>query len=73
MGGTKNGKKEGFGIEKWNNNSKYIGFYKDDLHDGYGKLRLINGDTTYHIEGYLFFCNFFRMFYKKLLQWLRNF
>lgn len=44
LGGIKNEKKEGFGIEKWSNNAKYTGFYKDDLYNGYGKLRKKNGD-----------------------------
>lgn len=50
LGGTKDGKKEGFGVEKWNNNSKYTGFYKNDLFEGYGKYRRKTGER---IEGKL--------------------
>lgn len=43
IGGTKNGKKEGFGVQKWIDNSKYIGLYKEDFAEGYGKFRFKDG------------------------------
>lgn len=39
IGGVKEGKKEGFGIQKWNDSSKYVGTFKDDLVEGCGKFR----------------------------------
>lgn len=35
--------KEGFGIVKWEDNSKYIGYFKRDKANGYGKLRHSDG------------------------------
>ena len=50
LGGTKNGKKEGFGIQKWVDSSKYVGSFKDDLADGCGKFRYKDGNSIYGIS-----------------------
>jgi hypothetical protein len=39
IGGVKNDKKEGFGIQKWSDNSKYVGTFHLDFVDGCGKYR----------------------------------
>ena len=43
-GEWKNGKREGFGIYKYNNNEKYMGTWKNDLEDGDGRYIYKNGD-----------------------------
>ena len=43
-----NGQKNGFGITIWNNNSKYIGFYRNNKAEGYGKF--IDGNDEYKGE-----------------------
>jgi len=43
MGGIKNGKKDGFGVQKWTNNSKYVGIYSQDFAEGIGKFRFDDG------------------------------
>ena len=47
IGGIKYGKKEGFGIQKWNDNSKYVGTFNSDLVDGCGKFRNKEGISTH--------------------------
>ena len=47
-GKSSNGQKEGFGITIWNNNSRYIGFYKNNKAQGYGKF--IVGNDKYKGE-----------------------
>ncbi len=42
-GVNKYGKRTGFGVQKWRNNAKYIGLFKDDLADGIGKYRNAKG------------------------------
>ena len=46
-GGTKN-QKEGFGINKWNDEAKYIGYYRNNKAEGYGKF--IAGNDLYQGE-----------------------
>jgi len=43
IGGVKNEKKEGFGVQKWTNNAKYLGLYKNDFVEGLGKFRYYDG------------------------------
>ena len=47
IGGMKDQKKEGFGIQKWNDTSKYVGTFKGDLVDGCGKFRNKEGISTH--------------------------
>lgn len=60
LGGTRNEKKEGFGIQKWNDESKYIGLYRDDYAEGFGKFRF--GDKKILHCIFLIKINFFRLF-----------
>ena len=46
-GGIKN-QKEGFGINKWNDVAKYIGYYRNNKAEGYGKF--IAGNDLYQGE-----------------------
>lgn len=47
IGNKINNLKEGFGVTIWNNNTKYVGFYKNDKANGWGKF--MSGDS--HYEG----------------------
>ena len=44
IGGVKYGKKEGFGIQKFNDNSKYSGTFRNDVVEGIGKFRFNDGN-----------------------------
>lgn len=44
----KNGLKNGFGIQIWNKEAKYVGYFKNDCAEGYGKF--MAGDDTYEGE-----------------------
>jgi len=43
IGGVKNEKKNGFGVKKWMDNSKYIGIFNEDFVEGIGKFRYADG------------------------------
>ena len=43
IGGVKDQKKQGFGVKKWSNNSKYVGIFKEDFVEGIGKFRNTDG------------------------------
>lgn len=44
LGNKINGKKEGFGIQEWQDGSSYIGIYKNSKSNGFGKFIHPNGD-----------------------------
>jgi hypothetical protein len=43
IGGVKKDKKEGFGVNKWSDNSKCVGIFKEDYVEGIGKFRYKDG------------------------------
>ena len=48
IGSKLNNLKDGFGIQKWSNGAKYIGYYKNDKAHGLGKF--LTSDDTYEGE-----------------------
>ena len=48
IGGGNKEQKEGFGINLWNDEAKYIGYYKNNKAEGYGKF--LAGDDSYQGE-----------------------